>query len=447
MSSEITREYIDFIVEKLQENNTEVLAEQFALLHPADIAEIITHVPDEFTMSILNMFDNEKNADIIAELDEDNRAHLLETLTPKEIANVVIENMDSDDAADLLAELSTEIKDEIISELTDKEQASDIIDLLSYPEDSAGGIMAKEFVKININWTVHECIIELRKQAEEVNSVHTVYAVDDQDILIGIISLKQLILSSPQLTARSLVKEEIKVAHVTDGAADVALKMEKYDLVVIPVVDLNNKLLGRITIDDVVDIIKEEAEKDYQMASGISDDVEYSDSIIELTKARFPWLLIGLFGGITGAKIIGVFGVIEETPALAYFMPLIAAMGGNVGVQSSAIVVQSIANKTLKGSVWVKLFKELGVGLLNGFLCAAILLVFNVFFSDNLNISLTVSLSLICVIIFAAIFGTWIPLILHKYKIDPALATGPFITTANDIIGLLMYFSISQMIL
>jgi magnesium transporter len=447
MKNEITQEYIDYIIDQMEADNHEVLSEKFAVLHPADIAEIIVQIPEEYTIKVLSFFSNEKMADILAELEEDERAHVLEALTPKEIADIVLDNMESDDAADLLSELPDDIKDEIIDLLSDKEQAEDIKDLLSYPEDSAGGIMAKEFVKININWTVHECIIELRKQAEEVENIHTVYAVDDNDKLIGIISLKQLILSAPQSKAQEIVKRDIITAKVLAPATEVAQLMEKYDLVVIPVIDTQNKLLGRITIDDVVDIIKEEAERDYQLASGITDDVAFTDSIITLTKARFPWLLVGLIGGITGSKIIGTFGVIEETPLLAYFMPLIAAMGGNVGVQSSAIVVQSIASNTLMGNLWYRLLKELGVGLLNGFLCAGILLLFNLLFFDQILISLTVSLSLFCVIIFAAVFGTWIPLILHKYKIDPALATGPFITTTNDIMGLLMYFSISNIIL
>ncbi|MEY5041328.1 MAG: hypothetical protein RLZZ414_876 [Bacteroidota bacterium] len=447
MKNEITQEYIDYIIDQMEADNHEVLSEKFAVLHPADIAEIIVQIPEEYTIKVLSFFSNEKIADILAELEEDERAHVLEALTPKEIADIVLDNMESDDAADLLSELPDDIKDEIIELISDKEQADDIKDLLSYPEDSAGGIMAKEFVKININWTVHECVIELRKQAEEVENIHTVYAVDDNDKLIGIISLKQLILAAPQSKAQEIVKRDIITAKVLAPAVEVAQLMEKYDLVVIPVIDTQNNLLGRITIDDVVDIIKEEAERDYQLASGITDDVEFTDSIITLTKARFPWLLVGLIGGITGSKIIGTFGVIEETPMLAYFMPLIAAMGGNVGVQSSAIVVQSIASNTLMGNLWYRLLKELGVGLLNGFLCAGILMLFNLLFFDQILISLTVSLSLFCVIIFAAVFGTWIPLILHKYKIDPALATGPFITTTNDIMGLLMYFSISNIIL
>lgn len=442
MNVNITSEYIDYIQEKLEQDENVIVSEQIALLHPADIAEILTHLPEKFQKTLLNLLEKEILADVIAELDEDEREQLLENFTPQEIAEQVVGNMESDDAADLISELSEEKQEQVILAIEDLEQANDIINLLSYPEDSAGGLMAKELVKVNINWTVHECIIELRKQAEEVEQVHTVYAVDDQEKLIGRISLKQLILTSPQTKAEELVNKDLMAVLATVKESEVAQKMEKYDLVVVPVIDEQGKLLGRITIDDVVDVMKEEAEKDYQMASGISENVEYSDSVFLLTKARFPWLLVGLLGGITGAKIIGLFGVIEDNPMLAYFMPLIAAMGGNVGVQSSAIVVQSIANNSLKGSVSSKLIKELGVGLLNGILCALILLLFNYIVSEDLRISYAVSTSLFLVITIAAVFGTWVPLVLHKFKIDPALATGPFITTSNDIIGLFLYFSI-----
>jgi magnesium transporter len=353
--------------------------------------------------------------------------------------------MESDDAADLIAELSEDKKEKVIKALADEEQAIDIIDLLNYAEDTAGALMAKELIKVNLKWTINECIVELRKQAEQVENIHTVYAIDDQDKLIGRITLKHLLVTPPDTLAESIVDRDIQMVLASANETEVIQKMEKYDLVVIPVVDELKRLLGRITIDDVVDVMKEEAEKDYQMASGISENVEYSDSVFQLTKARFPWLLIGLIGGIAGAKVIGVFGVIEETPILAYFMPLIAAMGGNVGVQSSAIVVQSIANNSLRGSVLGKLSKELGVGLLNGLLCSIILLLYNLLFADNLYLSFAVSTSLFCVIIIAAIFGTWIPLMLNHFKIDPALATGPFITTVNDVVGLLLYFSISSL--
>ena len=447
MEIQINPEFVENVKKKLDANDNVLLLEQLHSVHPADLADIINQLPEDNKLQLLNLLDPELQSDVVAELDEDERENLLDALSPQEIAEKVVEHMESDDAADLIAELSEDKKEKVIKALVDEDQAIDIIDLLNYAEDTAGALMAKELIKVNIKWTINECIVELRKQAEEVEKIHTVYAVDDQEKLIGRITLKHLLLTPPQTLAKSIVDRDIQMVLASADETEVVLKMEKYDMVVIPVVDELKRLLGRITIDDVVDVMKEEAEKDYQMASGISENVEYSDSIFQLTKARFPWLLIGLAGGVAGAKVIGIFGIIEDTPILAYFMPLIAAMGGNVGVQSSAIVVQSIANNSLKGSVVTKLSKELGVGLLNGLLCSVILLLYNLLFTDSLALSIAVSTSLFCVIIVAAVFGTWIPLMLNHFKIDPALATGPFITTANDVVGLLLYFSISSMFL
>jgi magnesium transporter len=445
MDIQITTKFVESVKTRLDGNDNALLFEELKSFHPADLADLINLLPENSKLQLLNLLEHELHSDVIAELEEDERENLLAALSPQEIAEKVVEHMESDDAADLIAELSDEKKEKVIKALSDEEQAIAILDLLNYAEDTAGALMAKELIKVNIKWTIDECIIELRKQAKEVEKIHTVYAIDDQDKLIGHITLKHLLLSSPETLLETIVDKDIQTVLASADEIEVVQKMEKYDMVVIPVVDELKRLLGRITIDDVVDVMKEEAEKDYQMASGISENVEYSDSIFQLTKARFPWLLIGLVGGIAGAKVIGVFGVIENTPMLAYFMPLIAAMGGNVGVQSSAIVVQSIANNSLKGSVASKLSKELGVGLLNGLLCSVILLLYNLLFGDNLDLSFAVSTSLFCVIVVAAVFGTWIPLMLNHFKIDPALATGPFITTVNDVVGLLLYFSISSM--
>jgi magnesium transporter len=234
---------------------------------------------------------------------------------------------------------------------------------------------------------------------------------------------------------------------VHEKAEVVANLMEKYDLVVVPVVDDLNRLVGRITIDDIVDVIKEEADKDYQMASGISESVESSDTAWVLTRARLPWLLVGMVGGILSSKIISNYeDQIQLYPQMAFFIPLIAAMGGNVGVQSSAIVVQSLANKTVGlNSFWKKIFKEVIIGLINGIICSSIILAYNILVDQDINIAITVSIALISVIFFAGVFGTIVPLLLYKYNIDPALATGPFITTTNDIFGTFLYFFIGHL--
>ncbi|HHZ65222.1 MAG TPA: magnesium transporter [Flavobacteriales bacterium] len=365
----------------------------------------------------------------------------------KEIAYQVIDNIESDDAADVIAELPDEVQEEIIKLIEDPEQASDIADLLNYDENTAGGLMAKELIAVNKNWAVLKCVKEMRHQAEIIDDVYAVYVVDNQAKLLGILSLNKLLITPTDTKIEDVYEQNAISVHVETNAEEVANIMDKYDLVVLPVIDNNGTLVGKITIDDVVDVIKEEAEKDYQMASGITDDVESSDKAWVLSKARLPWLLIGLIGGIFGAQIIGLYEHdIQIYPEMAFFIPLIAAMGGNVGVQSSALIVQGLANNTLGvESITSKLIKELGVALINGLICSAVILIYNLVFSDSLALSLTVSVALLSVIIFAGLFGTLIPLLLDRVDVDAALATGPFITTINDILGLVVYFIIGRL--
>ena len=444
---EITTGFIQEVNTLLTQDNAEKLQKILSDLHTADIAELLEEISLAAARKLYTLIDEEKSAEILVELDDDLREDLLADLTPKEIAEEVIENLESDDAADVIGELPEEKQEEVLLHIEDKEQASDISDLLTYPEDSAGGLMAKELIKVNENWNTLQCLREMRKQAEHVKQVHTIYVIDNSDVLLGSMSLRRLLLTETNTPIKSIIKTDIISVQATEDNESVANIMNKYDLVVLPVVDEKNKLIGRITIDDVMDVVKEEAEKDYQMASGISEDVEASDSIWMLTRARLPWLLIGMLGGILGAKVIGIFDI-ENNYQLTFFIPLIAAMGGNVGVQSAAIVVQGLANESLKmENLFQKLLKELGVGLLNGLICAIIILLVTFGLKYGFKLSLTVSISLLAVIIFAALFGTFVPLTLEKYNIDPALATGPFITTVNDVLGLFIYFLIGQAIL
>ena len=287
----------------------------------------------------------------------------------------------------------------------------------------------------------------MRKQAEEVDKVYTIYVVDDDDVLLGTLSLKKLLLSPEKTFIKNIYNEKVFSVKANSDDEEVANIMEKYDLIVLPVVDDLNRLIGRITIDDVVDVMKEEAMEDYNKASGISEQVDASDNILTLTRARLPWLLIGLMGGIMGAEVIGIFDI-ENNIELAFFTPLIAAMGGNVGVQSAAIIVQGLASNNLGiDSLAQRLMKELGVALLNGIICSGLIMIITSLIGYPNSISFTVSISLMAVIIFAALFGTFIPLVLDKYKIDPALATGPFITTVNDVLGLFIYFMIGKLFL
>ena len=447
MKFELSKEYIEHIQSLIEEQSVAKLTEELTEIHAADIAEIYEAIELEQAHFLHNIIEDEKGADILMELEDDLRDQLLDNLSPKEIAEEVLENLESDDAADIVSELPQEVKEEVLSHIEDVEHASDIADLLNYPEDTAGGLMAKELIKVNKNWTVMRCVREMRKQAENVSFVYTIYVVDDNDILVGTLSLKKLLLTDAKTIISKIYKEDIIMVNANEDNEEVGNIMNKYDLIVLPVVNDLGQLIGRITVDDVMEVIKEEAEKDYQMASGISEDVESSDSVWTLTRARLPWLLIGMIGGLLGAKVIGIFDI-EKNYQMAFFIPLIAAMGGNVGVQSAAIVVQGLAGGSIEfNGTFKRLIKELGVALVNGIICSSIIYIAAFLLGYGVWLSATVSIALLAVIIFAALFGTFVPLTLDKYKIDPALATGPFITTVNDVLGLFIYFLIGQMIL
>jgi len=417
-------------------------------MHHADVAEILDELDFDEATYIFKVLDSEKTAEILLELEDDLRENILNRLSAKEIAEE-LDELDTDDAADIIAELSQSKKEEVISELEDLEHAKDIIDLLRYDEDTAGGLMGKELVKVNENWSVLTCVKEMRAQAENVSRVHSIYVVDDENRLKGRLSLKDLLTTSTKTQISEIYIKNVTYVAVDAEDVEVARIMQKYDLEAIPVVDELGRLVGRITIDDIVDVIREEADKDYQLAAGISQDVEADDSILELTKARLPWLVLALLGGFITVRVLGLFeGAMAEHGKLFFFTPLIAAMAGNVGVQSSAIIVQGLANDTLSGSLFNRLIKEISLSLLNGTILAAILFLGSYFFlKEPMIIGLVVSSALISVIIIASLIGTFIPLLLDKFGIDPALATGPFITTSNDICGILIYFSIAKVIL
>ena len=447
MKFELSKEFILKIQKHIDAEEKNLLLKELSDIHAADIAEIYELLSLEQAYFLHVVLDDDKGADILMELEDSLREQLLEKLSPKEIAEEVLENLDSDDAADIVLDLPKDVKEEVLSYIENVEHASDIADLLKYPEDSAGGLMAKELIKVNEKWNVLRCVREMRKQAEHVTFVYTIYVVDDNNILVGTLSLKKLLLSDSKKVISDIFKEDIIMVKAHQNNEEVANIMNKYDLVVLPVVNDLGQLIGRITADDVMEVIKEEAEKDYQLASGISEVIESSDDIWTLTRARIPWLLIGLVGGLFGAKVIGIFDI-EKNYQMVFFIPLIAAMGGNVGVQSAAIVVQGLANGSVEfNSTLNRLLKELGVALINGVICSSIIFLATFLLGYEIWLSATVSLALLSVIIFAALFGTFVPITLNKYKIDPALATGPFITTVNDILGLFIYFLIGQLIL
>ena len=448
MPFEITQQYIEDIQQLIAENNNDGLHTLLEEVHYADVAEIIEELYIEEAIYLIKLLDSDITSDVITELDEDTREKVLKGLSSKEIAEE-IDELDTDDAADIIAELPEDQKEEVISHIEDLEHAKEIVELLKYDENTAGGLMAKELVKVNENWNVLTCVKEMRAQAEEVTRVHSIYVVDEHDKLKGRLSLKDLLTTSTKTAIKDVFIKKVDSVNVNDKGEDVARIMQKYDLEAIPVVDEIGRLVGRITIDDIVDVIKEEAEKDYQMAAGISQDVEADDTIWELTKARLPWLVLALFGGFISVSVLGGFdNAMANFPELFFFTPLIAAMAGNVGVQSSAIIVQGLANDSLRGSLWKRLLKEVLLSLLNGFVLAILLMSAGMYFLGfNFKVGLTVAISLISVIIIASLIGTFVPIILDKRNIDPALATGPFITTSNDIFGILIYFLIAKMIL
>ena len=443
----LTDELLAEIEQLIEVQNDTSLEGILGDVHYADVAEIINELNEDEATYLIKLLDSDKTSDVLTELDEDVREAILNNLSAKEIAEE-IEELDTDDAADIIGELPTEIVQEVISEIEDKEHARDIVDLLRYDENSAGGLMAKELVKVRETWNVLACVKEMREQAENVTRVHSIYVVDEQDILMGRLSLKDLLTASTTAQIKDVYIPKVDSVNVNENPEEVAKIMSKYDLEAIPVIDEIGRLVGRITIDDIVDVIKDEADKDYQLAAGISQDVEADDSIWDLTRARIPWLILGLFGGLGAAAIMGGFEeMIAKHAILFFFTPLIAAMAGNVGVQSSAIIVQGLANDDLKGSVSSRLIKEMLLALLNGIILAAILLLFTWFWKGDFLTALAISISLIAVIVVAGFIGTFTPLFLDKRGIDPAIATGPFITTSNDIFGILIYFWIAKMVL
>jgi len=447
MPFELTKELIEQIIVLIQQHDEKAILALLEDEHHADIAEVLDELSFDQATYIIKLLDSDKTSDILMELDEDNREKILQNLSAKEIAEELIE-LDTDDAVDMIAELPEERQERVISEIEDEDHKADIQELLAYDEDSAGGLMAKELVKVNENWTVLKCVREMRAQAENVTRVHSIYVVDNSDVLKGRLSLKDLLVTPTKSPISEVYIPKVDSVNVHEDAEEVAKIMQKYDLEAIPVVDDENRLLGRITIDDIVDVIKEEADKDYQLAAGITQEVEADDSILELTKARLPWLILGLIGGLGAVFIMeGYEGALAKYKKLFFFTPLIAAMAGNVGVQSSAIIVQGLANDNVKGSLLNRLVKEVGLSLINGLVLGILVIVAGFFMNMELRFSFTVAISMMSVIIVAALVGTFIPIILDKRGIDPAIATGPFITTSNDIFGIFLFFYIAKIIL
>lgn len=446
MQFELTSDYLESLKEAIEKKDQAYLDAQLHELYAPDIAGIINNLRDSEAAYIYELLDDETAPNVLLELDDDKRESLLATFSSKQIAEQ-IDNMDSDDAADVISELPENIQEEVLSHIEDIEQAIDIAELINYEEGTAGSLMAKELVSVYGFETVNACIEEIRKQTHNVDVMYAVYVVDNNERLIGMLSLKKLIIAHPLARVEEIYDPDIQFVKTSTTSEEVAEIMQKYDLVVLPVVDQLGRLVGRITIDDVVDVIRETAEENIQRMSGISDDVDSNDRLWRLSRARIPWLLVGMCGGIIGSRIIGTYEQqIKIHPEMAYFIPLIGAMGGNVGVQSSAIIVQGLANNTLlSDNIGGKLTKELGVGLINGIICSLIIWSY-AFLIEDWKLAATVSLALLTVILCASFLGTFVPLTLNRFKINPALATGPFVTTLNDIIGITIYFLMGRLL-
>lgn len=445
MEFELSKEYLDRFTQAVEAEEVNFIKSTLEGVNPADISELLEEFDAEQSKYVIDLLETEVGAEIIVDLDEDLQSRFLDNFTSEEIAEFV-DHMDSDDGVDVINELPVEKQEEVLASVENQEKAGYILDLLRYEEDVAGGLMAKELIRANLNWTIQQCIEEIRKQAENVEKIYSVYVVDNQEKLLGRVSLKKIILSEPNVLVADIYDTDIVSVGTHADEEEVTLTMQKYDLEALPVINVKGKLVGRITIDDAIDVITEQAEEERQMMAGISGDVEEDDTVWVLSKARLPWLVIGLVGGLLGAKFISLFeSDIALIPAMAFFIPLITATGGNVGIQSSSIVVQGLASyNAFEDSMFQKMVKVLFVAVVNGIILALIVFGIVIFSTSDQAMAGTVSIALFSVVLLASFMGTITPLLLDKMGINPAMASGPFITTANDLLGLTVYFLVAH---
>ncbi len=444
---ELTKEFRDRFQQALDERDDVFIGTTLANVKAADITALLYEFNSEESKYVMDLLDIETQAEIISDLDRDTRKKFLKVYPPSEIINF-LNQLASDDTADILNELPIKSREEVLSGL-EPELKAQVTELLRYEENVAGGLMAKELIKARYNWTVVQCIDEIRKQAENVDKFYTVYVVDEGDKLLGRVALQDLILRDARTLVADIYEKDIVSVPTYMEDREVAEIMRKYDLESVGVVNVQGQLLGRITIDDVVDVITEQAEEERQIMAGISEDVEEDDSVWRNTRARLPWLVIGIVGGLMNAKFMGLFEAeLARVTAIAFFIPLIQATGGNVGIQSSSLIVQSLANPDfVDEGLWKRLLKVFFVAILNGVVLAVVVFAANVLVFGEYKMSLVVSLALFSVVVFASFIGTITPLVLNQFEFNPALAAGPFITTLNDLLGLTVYFFIVHILL
>lgn len=432
----------------LDNQDNQWIIQSLKKVNSADISVLLEGFSPNECKHVFDLLPNETGAKILEGLEEEVRKPFIRHFTPKKLA-AFVEKMDSDDGTDLLHEMEASERNEVIRQIEDKEKASHLMELLEYDEDVAGGLMAKELIKVNDYWNIFRCIEEIRKQAENVEKIYSVYVVDDEDTLLGKVSLKKIILTDDRVkVADILPNDELVSVDTSMSQEEVASIMQKYDLEVVPVVNAIGKLVGRITIDDVIDIIRENAEEERQLMTGVSSDVEEVDSVWRISKARLPWLVIGMAGGLIGAQFMSLFeNEIIIVPALAFFIPLITASGGNVGIQASSIVVQSLAYPhALVDSMMKRLLKVFFVAVVNGVILSLIVFSIVALFIGDPPLAATVAIALFAVVLLASFVGTITPLLLSQIGANPALASGPFITTMNDLLGIAVYFLMAHLI-
>jgi magnesium transporter len=437
---ELTKEFRDRFQEALDSRDDAFIRESLTGIKPADITALLYEFNAEESKYVMNLLPLETQAEIINDLDSETRKKFLRIYETSEIVSY-LNFLASDDAADILHELPIKEREQVLSGL-DAELRVQVTELLRYEENVAGGLMAKELIKARFQWSVVQCVEEIRKQAENVSKFYAVYVVDDKDVLIGRAALQDLIVSDARTIVGDICERDIVSVQTYQEMSEVTEIMKKYDLESIPVVNVHQQLVGRITIDDVVDVITEQAEEERQLMTGISESVEEDDSVWHNTRARLPWLLIGIVGGLMNAKFMGLFeGELARITAIAFFTPLIQATGGNVGIQSSSLIVQSLANPGyVEEGMWNRLLKVFFVAILNGLFLSVLVFGANILLFGEYELSLVVSIALFSVVLFASFIGTLTPLILNRFGYNPALAAGPFITTINDLLGLTIYF-------
>lgn len=447
---ELSKEYLELVEQAIAQENASFIRETMEGVNPADISQLLDEVDGESAKYVLDVLNNDIGAEVIEELEEDTRKDFLEEFEPHEIAEYLVE-MESDDAVDIINDLPVKTREQVIASINDPETAAHVQELMRYDEDCAGGLMAKEMIVANINWTVKETIEEIRRQVENVERIYSVYVVDDSYKLKGRVSIKKIILSGDRVKIQSIYDEDIIHVETYMDEEEVADIMQKYDLDAVPVLNLQGKLVGRITIDDIIDVITEQAEEDRQLMSGISSDVEEDDTVWAISKARLPWLIIGMVGSTLGALTMGAFEQeLDKYVTLVFFIPMLMATGGNVGIQSSTLIIQSLANRSnFEESLTKRLIKMLFTAILTGLVLATIAFFIVVIWkgSDQTQFGFVVGTAIIGVTLLASIMGTITPLILDKLDVNPAIASGPFITTTNDILGIVVYLAIANLLL